>query len=78
MTHLFNGILKDKFKTTLPSQESAFKCIARRGNKDDKIYDMVVDESKIPMPSCLIAHELDNDETLQDTLLGLCDKMECL
>ena len=74
MTHLFNGILQQKFKTPLPDQSGALKAIARRGAKDSKLYDIEVDESMIPMPSVLLQHELDNDIMLQDTILSLCDK----
>ena len=35
--------------------------------------DSRVEEDKIPLPTALLAHELDNDEMLQDTLLNLCD-----
>ena len=75
MSNLFNGVLKSKFKTPLPDQTSALKAIARNGCKDNKTYDIdEIDETKIPMPSVLLQHELDNDEQLQDTILGLCDE----
>ena len=74
MTNLFNGHLKNKFKTKLPNQDSALRCIARGCKNDDTVYEETVDETKVPLPTALLCHEMDTDLTLQDTILGLCDK----
>ncbi len=73
-TALFNGALKDKFKSPLPDQTSALRALARGGACDKKVYDITLDESMIPLPTELLKHELDNDVMMQDTILGLCDK----
>ena len=73
MTHLFNGVLKDKWKHPLPSQEGALRAMARGGKCDDKLYEDTLDVSKLPMPKDLLAYEMDKDVTVQDTVLGLCD-----
>ena len=68
MSQLFNGVLESKLKTKLPDQTAALKAIARNGKKDNKTYDITVDEAKVPLPSVLLKHEIDKDEQLQ------CDK----
>ena len=74
---LFNGVLKEKFKHPLPNQDGAIKAMARGNSVDDKIREYTLEPQKIPLPTQLLKHELDRDETLQDTLLGLCDKDGC-
>jgi len=74
MTNLFNGVLKEKFKHPLPNQDGAFKALARGHKKDDKTYDIEINQAKIPLPTELLKYELDKDDMLIDTLLNICDK----
>lgn len=77
-THLFNGVLKDKFKFKYnPSNDGVLDEIANKFKKGDKrkVYeDWEPDPACIPMPTQLLRHELDRDEMLQETILELCDK----
>ena len=68
MTNLFNGVLKEKFKHPLPNQDGAFKALARGHKKDDKTYDIEINQAKIPLPTELLKYELDKDDMLIDTL----------
>ena len=63
MTNLFNGHLKNRFKTKLPNQDSALRCIARGCKNDDTVYEETVDETKVPLPTALLCHEMDTDLT---------------
>ena len=72
MSVLFNGQLKGKFKTPVNMIDP--RVAANNLETDTTLYDYKVEPSKVPMPLELLKHELDRDEMLQDTILGLCDK----
>jgi len=74
MSHLFNGVLKPKWKTPLPSQDAALKAMARGYERDKRVYEEPLNTNKIPMPLELQLHEMNKDEVLQDTILGMCDE----
>jgi len=64
---LFNGHIKDNFKMPI-------KNVFCSEFINDKLQEINLEPSKVPMPTELLRHELDRDEKLQDTILGLCDK----
>lgn len=72
MSVLFNGRLKEKFKTPIKTIDP--QVIANGMETDTTLYDYKVEPSKVPMPLELLKQELDRDEMLQDTILSLCDK----
>jgi|TARA_R110000824_G_scaffold171973_1_gene349687 hypothetical protein len=76
-THLFNGILKDKFKFKYnPINDGVLKEIANKYKKGDKrpsYDDYEPDPACIPMPTDLLRHELDKDDMMMDTIIDLCD-----
>lgn len=63
---------RTKFKFQHPNPREAF-LTAMADAECDEAFEYTLDESKIPLPTELLAHELDNDEVLQDTLLNFCD-----
>ena len=62
---------KSKAKFEFSSREAFLNAMADA--ECDEAFDYTLDESKIPLPTELLAHEIDNDVVLQDTLLNLCD-----
>ena len=63
---------KSKMKFQHPNPREAF-LTAMADAECNEAFEYTLDESKIPLPTELLAHELDNDEVLQDTLLNFCD-----
>ena len=74
MTHLYNGVLKHKFKHALPNQDCAIRNLARGHKCDNNTLEYEVDKGKMPLPLQLLKHEIDTDTQLQDTILNICDK----
>ena len=76
-THLFNGVLKAKFKFPYnPHNDGVLNEIANNYKKGDKrpVFDCEPDPALIPMPTDMLRHEIDKDEMMMDTILDLCDK----
>ena len=67
MAYLFNGKVQDKYKH--PVSDRRMDDII-----DNRLFEIHLEPSKIPMPTELLKQEIDKDTVLQDTILGLCDK----
>ena len=65
---LFNGQIENKFKMPYNNDVFCSEVV------NDKLQEITMEPGKVPMPTELLRHEIDRDEKLQDTILGLCDK----
>jgi len=64
---MFNGRVKENYKHPIDNKHCDEIV-------DNRLFEVKLEPDKIPMPTTLLKHEIDKDEVLQDTILGLCDK----